>query len=87
MKIKQEVIHREILGEHFLIPIGAIPEDQNGLFALTEWGAFIWELLPDADSEEEILQAILDEYEVEREIAEKDLSEFLKKLRDFSVIE
>ena len=65
MKIKQEVIYRQVVGEHMLIPVGDVPMDQNGLFALTETGAFIWEQIEKGKDEAEILDAILNEFDVD----------------------
>ena len=77
MVIKKELIKREIAGDTILVPVGSGVYDSNGLFALNELASFIWDLLPEADAEEDILKAILEEYEVSREQAQKDLREFL----------
>jgi hypothetical protein len=86
MIIKKKVLKREINGEFFLVPLGKTVYEANGLFVLTELGAFIWDLLPGAQTEEDILKAILDEYEVEEAVAREDLSAFLNKLRDMDMI-
>ena len=86
MVIKKELIKREIAGDTILVPVGSGVYDSNGLFALNELGSFIWDLLPKADGEEDILKAILDEYEVSREQAQEDLREFLDKLKQLNII-
>jgi hypothetical protein len=86
MIIKKKVLKREINGEFFLVPLGKTVYEANGLFVLTELGAFIWDLLPGAQTEEDILKAILEEYEVEEAVAREDLSAFLNKLRDMAMI-
>ena len=86
MKIRKELLKREVGGEAFLVPLGKTVYDSNGLFVLTELGAFIWDLLPQAETEEEILQNILQEYEVEEATARKDLTQFLDKLRDMNIL-
>ena len=86
MVIKKELIKREIAGDTILVPVGSGVYDSNGLFALNELGDFIWDLLPEADTEEDILKAILEEYEVCREQAQKDLREFLDKLKQLNII-
>lgn len=86
MKIKKELIKRQIGGESFLVPIGKTVYEANGLFALTELGAFIWDLLPQAEREEDILQAILAEYEVEEAVAKADLTAFLGKLVQMGIL-
>ena len=86
MVIKKELIKREIAGDTILVPVGSGVYDSNGLFALNELGAFIWDLLPAADGEEDILKAILEEYEVSREQAQGDLQEFLDKLKQLNIL-
>ncbi len=86
MIIRKELLKREVGGEAFLVPLGKTVYDANGLFVLTELGAFIWDLLPEAETEEEILGKILAEYDVDESTAKADLEEFLNKLRDMDII-
>lgn len=86
MEIKKELLKREIAGDSFLIPIGTSVYENNGMFVLTELGAFIWDLLPQADSAEDILQKVLAEYEVDEATAKADIAEFLQKLRDLEIL-
>ena len=86
MIIKKELIKREIAGDTILVPVGKTVYDSNGLFVLNELGVFIWDLLPNVETQEEICQAILKEYEVSEEEAKKDVAEFLNKLRQLNVI-
>ena len=86
MIIKKELLKRQIAGETILVPLGKTLYDSHGLFALNELGAFIWDLLPNVQTQEEICQAILKEYEVSEEDAKKDVAEFLNKLRQLVVI-
>lgn len=86
MKLKKELIKREIAGETILVPVGKTVYDSNGLFVLNELGNFIWELLPNVQTEEEICKAILAEYEVSMEEAAADVAEFLSKLREMEMI-
>lgn len=86
MKIKKRLLKRVIKGECFLVPLGKTVQDANGLFVLTELGSFIWDRLPQAENEEEILSAILEEYEVEEAVARAGLTRFLDKLRSMDLI-
>ena len=86
MEIRKKLLKREIAGESFLVPLGRTVYDSNGLFVLTELGAFIWDLLPEAENEEEILAWILEKYEVEEATAKADLEEFLAKLREMEIL-
>lgn len=86
MKLKKELIHREIAGEHFLVPVGQSVYDSNGLFAMTELGGFLWDLLPGAESTEDLVKAVLQDYEVDEATARADILEFLKKLELLGIL-
>lgn len=86
MELKKKLMKREIAGDTFLVPLGKSVYDSNGLFFLTEVGAFIWDLLPKAHSEEDILSAVLAEYDVEEAVARQDVHSFMEKLRDMEII-
>lgn len=87
MKIKQTVIYRQVVGEHMLIPVGDVPGEQNGLFALTETGAFIWEQIEKGLNEAEILDAVLNEFDVDPQTAIADIDGFLNHLSSYGIIE
>ena len=86
MTIRYEFVKREIGGESFLVPIGEAAHRYSGLFALNEVGAFLWDRLPAAESEEELVAAILEEYEVTKEEAAADTAAFLEKLRGMEIL-
>ena len=86
MKIKRELIKREIAGDTILVPVGKTVYDANGLFVLNELGGFLWERLPQTENAEQLCDAVLEEYEVSREEAARDIAEFLDKLRKLDII-
>ena len=86
MKFKKEFIEREIVGETVLIPTGETAAHFNGLISVNELGRFIWDYYENAKDEDDLLQKILDEYEVEKEVAKADLDEFLQTLKDAEII-
>lgn len=86
MMIKKELIKREIAGDTILVPCGKTVYDSNGLFALNELGAFLWDRIPQAEREEDLVAAVLEEYEVTREKAAKDIAEFLEKLKEMDIL-
>ena len=86
MKIKKELVKRDIAGDTILVPVGKTVYDSNGLFILNELGAFLWDRLEAAETERELLDAILAEYDVTEDVAQKDLCAFLDKLRELGII-
>ena len=86
MIIKQELITREIAGETVLVPVGKSVYDANGLFVLNDLATFIWTLLPNVDTQEQICQAILAEYDVDAETAARDVAEFIDALTKMNIL-
>jgi hypothetical protein len=86
MEIKKELIKREIAGEYFLVPVAQSVCDFSGLFGLNEVGSFIWDILPRAQSLQEILQAVLEEFDTDEATASADLERFLTRLESFGII-
>lgn len=86
MEIKKKLTKRQIAGDTFLVPLGKTVYDSNGLFFLTEVGAFIWDLLPKVQTEAEVLSAVLEEYDVKEATAREDVHAFLEKLKTMEII-
>ena len=86
MKIKKELIKREIAGDTILVPVGQTVYDANGLFVMNELAAFIWDLLPEAQTEADIVSAVLAEYEIDEATAKKDIAAFLGKLKEINIL-
>lgn len=87
MKIKADLVLREIAGDWVLVPTGETVVKYNGLFSLTETGARIWELIPECGSEEEIADRLFEEFDCEREVLARDVKDFLEKLREMDFID
>jgi len=87
MKVKIEAVLREIAGDHVLVPVGDTVIEHNGLFALSEVGARIWELLPECENADEITDKLLEEFDAPRETVSADVKEFLDKLYALGLIE
>lgn len=80
MKLKHEFVLREVAGETLLVPIGTSTLSLNGMLVLNGCGRFLWERIPEAESVEALVDALLEEYEVDRETASRDVREFLAEL-------
>lgn len=86
MTIKKELLKRQIANETILVPVGKTVYDSHGLFVMNELGSFLWDLLPEAAGEDDLVAAVLKEYEVTEEVARRDIREFLDKLRGMNII-
>lgn len=87
MKIKDEFIVRNMLGEYMAIPTGDNIAKFDGSVILNDVSAFIIEQLKKPTSKEDLLELILAEYDVSRERASADLDALLEKLDGYGMLE
>ena len=83
----KEFVLREIAGDYVIIPIGRTVLSFNGLITVNEIGAFLWNLLQEDVTKEELVAKVLDEYEVDEETAREDIQEFLDTLVSGGILE
>ena len=86
MKVDKEFVLREIAGDNILVPVGETALDFNGLITLNEVGAFLWNKLQNEITIDELVQEILDEYEVDEDTPRKDILEFIGYLQNADII-
>ena len=86
MKIEKEYILREIADDYIIVPVGKAAMEFNGMITVNETGAFLWKLLTKGATKEELLHAMLEEYEVSAEEAEADIDEFLQLLQENQIL-
>ena len=86
MKIKDGFILREIAGNFIVIAIGNAVKDFNGVITLNETGAFLWKQLEKGATKEQLLKALLNEYEVTQEIALQHIDKFIEKLTNAQLL-
>ena len=80
MKIIKEFILREIAGECILVPTGKTSQEFNGMITLSDTARFIWENIERADSFEDLVKMMLEEYEIDEETAKRDAYNFIDQL-------
>jgi len=80
MRAEKNMILREIAGEYLLVPVNEAAMRIKGMVILTESGCLLWKRLQNDCTEEDLVQAILAEYEIDAETARADVKEFLQKM-------
>lgn len=83
---KGELILRDIAGENILVPVGETALRIQGMIALSESGALLWQALEQERTEEELVALLLEEYEVTPDEARADVTAFLDRLRGLELI-
>ena len=86
MKLEKEFVLREIAGDYVIIPVGKTVIEFNGLITVNEVGVSIWNMLQNEVTFDQIVQGILNEYEVEESVAREDIREFLDQLIDGGIL-
>ena len=87
MKIKKDFILRKVADSYVVVPVGKLTLDFNGIINLNETGAFLFGLLQEGAEREDLVEKMLEEYDVSREKAAADIDIFLQKVRDADVLE
>lgn len=87
MKIKDTFILRNIAGSNIVLPSGTSSESFSGMMTLNETGVFLWNTLQKDISIDELINAMLSEYNVSADQAKEDAYEFVKSLRSAGVLE
>lgn len=87
MKIKEGYLLREVAGSNIVVPLGAAEMDLGGMMTLNEVGAFVWHALEEDTTEEQIVNALLSEYDVEAAVAARDVHSYIEKLKEKGIIE
>ncbi len=86
MKIKEGFILREIAGSYIVVAVGEAVKSFNGVINLNQTGALLWKKLSEGGDEQSLLKALLDEYDVEEEVAKKDIELFIDRLKKANLI-
>ena len=73
MRVDKEFVLREIAGDYIIIPTGKTVLEFNGLITVNEVGVDIWKMLQEDVTFEDLVKGILDQYDVEEEVADMDL--------------
>ena len=79
--IPEAVLFQEVSGETVLLDL-----DSESYFGLDEIGTRIWILLNEGRGQGGIVDALLEEYEVERDTLEADVAELLGNLLEAGLI-
>ena len=80
MKVQNDFVLREIAGDYVIIPTGKTVLSFNGLITVNEVGADLWKMLQSEVSFDDLVQGILDIYDVDETTAREDIQEFLDTL-------
>ena len=87
MKIKDGFVVRDLAGQSIVVALGEASKTFNGMIKLNDTGRLIWDMLALGKTKEEIVDRFTAEYDVAREIADKDVTAFIETLQGADILE
>lgn len=87
MKRKEGFVLRNVVDEYIVMPTGDNIAKFEGAVVLNEVSAYIFEKLENAMSREDLLSAVMNEYEVDEQTAARDLDALLNKFESMGILE
>ena len=87
MRVSKDLILREVAGEYILIPVGQAALKIHGMINLSESAVLLWKKLQEDCSEEDLVNALLKEYEIDYNTAQADVRELIEQMQTIGVIE
>ena len=88
MKIKEGFILRDVCGENVVTGEGLVNINFNKLISLNETAAFLWKAVEGKEfSVSDMAQLLVDEYEIDMDLATKDSDNLAKAWIEAGIVE
>lgn len=87
MKIKKGFIINKFAGKYIAVSTCDFGNKANVLVTLNNTGAFVWELLENDMSYNEVLSRLMEKYDVDVDTARADLDSFLHNVRKADLLD
>lgn len=78
-QVSEGFVTREIAGEVLAIPVGMQTQKLNGMVTFSEAGAFLWKLLEQRRTRDDLIIQLAKEYDQQIEHVTQDVDEFLER--------
>lgn len=86
MRIADGYILRNVAGSNVVVPVGDRGVDFTAIISVNETGAFIWKQLENETTKENILAAMLNDYDVDEQRAKADIEKFISTMREAGLL-
>jgi methyltransferase-like protein len=80
------IVTRKTGNEYVLVPVTNNIADMNSVYTLNETGAFIWEQIDGKRNVEEIINALINEYDIDKQNAQSDVFSFIDNMSKYLII-
>lgn len=87
MQIKKDFTIQKVGGSYIAVAVGETSKTFHGMVRLNETGAFLWKKMAQADvTVDELVDALLAEYDVDRETASRDVENLVNQFRESGIL-
>lgn len=86
MKIKDGFLVRTVGTECVVAAVGEQSRNFNGIIRLNDTAKFLWEQLQQETTEEQMVSALLESYEITEERAAADVKRFVAQLKEADIL-
>ena len=87
MRIDKDFTIQKVGRSYVAVPVGETSKSFHGMVRLNETGAFLWNKLMEADqTEDSLVAALLEEYDVSKDDARADVQRLIAELREGKVL-
>lgn len=88
MKIKNGFVIEKVGDDYLAVAVGGRADEFSGLVRMNSTGAFLWKLIDEKDmTKDDLIAAVLSEYDVDESVARADIDNFEKQLSDGGILE
>ena len=87
MKIKEGFVTREIANTIVAVPTGKLVNEFQGMIQLTDASKFVWDLLQENTTMEEITDKLSKKYNTDIDTIKGEVEKFINNLKSFNLIE
>lgn len=80
MKLKEGFVLRKVADTFVVVAVGAEAKKHNVMITLNETGGLLWEKLMEGAEKKDLVNAILDVYDIDESTASADVDKFIDKI-------
>lgn len=87
MKIKEGFIVRDVGGKTIAVAAGDAGKDFDSMITLNSTGKFLFELLQTERTNQQLIELLIDNYDIDVKTATNDVENFINKIREANLFE
>lgn len=80
------IVTKKTGNEYVLVPVANNIADMDSVYTLNETGTFIWELIDGKKSVNDLIEAVVNEYDTDNKKATEDVFSFIDEMRKYLII-